>query len=151
MLRETVRGALAGAAGTTALHAATYLDMLVRARPASSTPEQAVERAADAGGLTIPGQGEHRDNRVNALGALTGIATGVGVGAAYGLLRGFGLRPPVLAGAALTAALAMAVGNGPMAALGVTDPREWNSADWWSDVLPHLGFGLVTALAYDQE
>ncbi|MCP9968874.1 hypothetical protein LUX57_29935 [Actinomadura madurae] len=41
------RGLAAGAAGTTALNLVTYLDMAVRGRPASSTPEQSVERLAD--------------------------------------------------------------------------------------------------------
>ena len=38
-----LRGAAAGAAGTTALNAVTYLDMTVRGRGTSSTPEQTVE------------------------------------------------------------------------------------------------------------
>ncbi len=37
-------GAAAGAAGATALNALTYVDMAVRGRPASSTPETTVER-----------------------------------------------------------------------------------------------------------
>ena len=37
-----LRGAAAGAAGTTALNVVTYLDMAVRGRPASSTPERTV-------------------------------------------------------------------------------------------------------------
>jgi hypothetical protein len=35
MFKGLARGAAAGAAGTTALNAVTYLDMAVRARPAS--------------------------------------------------------------------------------------------------------------------
>jgi hypothetical protein len=36
-------GAAAGAAGTAALNAVTYVDMTVRGRPASDTPERTVE------------------------------------------------------------------------------------------------------------
>jgi len=148
MMRQLLRGAAAGAAGTTALNAVTFLDMVWRARPASSTPQDTVEKAAEQAHLAVPGQGEDRDNRVSALGSLTGLVTGVGVGAAYGVVRALGLRPPVWAGALLTAGAALAGSNGPMTALGVTDPRTWGTADWVSDVGPHLVFGLVTALAY---
>jgi len=149
MMRSVLRGAAAGAAGTTALNAVTYLDMAVRARPASSTPQDTVEKVTAKAHLDVPGEGDDRDNRVSALGALTGLATGVAVGAGYGLARGLGFRPPVLAGALVTAATAMIGANGPMAALGVSDPREWAAADWASDVVPHLAYGLVTAWTAD--
>ena len=48
MLSALLRGALAGAAGTTALNAVTYLDIAVRARPASETPQRAVKAVAGA-------------------------------------------------------------------------------------------------------
>ncbi len=87
--------------------------------------------------------------RVSALGALTGIASGVGVGAALGLVRGLGWRPgPVVS--AVVATLGALVGtNGPMTALGVTDPRTWPLESWVSDVVPHLGYGAVTAAVLD--
>lgn len=50
-LRGLMAGAAAGAAGTTALNAVTYLDMAWRARPASQTPEQAVEKLAERAGV----------------------------------------------------------------------------------------------------
>jgi hypothetical protein len=31
-----------------------------------------------------------------------------------------------------------------MAVLGVSDPRTWSAADWISDVVPHLAYGVVT-------
>ena len=43
MIKGLIRGALAGAAGTTALNAAGYADMAWRGRPSSSTPKQAAE------------------------------------------------------------------------------------------------------------
>lgn len=149
MLREAGRGALAGAAGTTALAAVTYLDMAARARPASRTPEESVERLSGAVGVRLPGDDDARDNRVSGLGALTGIATGVAVGTAYGLLRALGVRPSRPVAALGISAVAMLAANGPMAALGVSNLRQWASADWAADALPHLAYGLVTALAYD--
>ena len=139
-----VRGAAAGAAGTTALNAVTYADMAVRGRPASSTPEQTVEKLAQAAHIEVPGDDETRSNRLSGLGPLTGIATGVGVGAVAGLLaRGTRLPTPALAG--VVGAAAMLGSNGPMTALGITDPRTWSASSWVSDVVPHLAYGVVTA------
>lgn len=146
---ELLRGAAAGAAGTTALNAATFLDMTVRGRPASTTPQQTVEQVAGRLRVEVPGDAEHRDNRVSGLGSLTGLATGVAMGAALGLARAGGLRPSVPVAAASVAALAMAGANGPMAALGITDPRSWAMTDWLADVVPHLAYGLATAWTLD--
>jgi hypothetical protein len=44
----------------------------------------------------------------------------------------------------LVGAAAMAATDGSMAALGVSDPRKWTTADWLSDVVPHLAYGAVT-------
>ncbi len=137
-------GAAAGAAGTSALNLLTYMDMAVRARPASSTPEDTVERLAGAAGIRIPGEGETRRNRVSALGALAGIATGVGVGALAGPLAAK-LRLPLPALSVLLGTAAMAGSNVPMTALGVTDPRTWGAVGWASDVIPHVAYGTVTA------
>jgi len=30
--------------------------------------------------------------------------------------------------------------------LGVTDPRTWGLVGWISDLIPHFGYGVVTAL-----
>jgi hypothetical protein len=70
-----LRGAAAGAAGTTALNAVTYLDMAWRARPASSTPSDSVDEAVARMPVDAPGQGDDRDNRISAVGELTGLAT----------------------------------------------------------------------------
>jgi hypothetical protein len=43
LMLGVLHGAAAGAAGTTALNAVTYLDMLIRARPESTTPGQVVD------------------------------------------------------------------------------------------------------------
>jgi hypothetical protein len=49
------RGAAAGAAGTTALNAATYLDMAMRGRSTSSAPQDLVKAAADRAGTRAGG------------------------------------------------------------------------------------------------
>ena len=88
-----LRGALAGAAGTTALNAATFADMALRARPASSTPEQTVERGAEIVGLPLPDDPDRRQARESGLGSLLGAAVGVGAGAALGAMRGLTGHP----------------------------------------------------------
>jgi hypothetical protein len=142
--RALLAGAAAGAAGTTALNAVTYLDMALRGRAASSTPEDTIDRLAGIAGTTIPGEGEVRQHRVSGLAALTGLMTGVGVGALAGLLT-TRLRLPLPMLSVLIGAAAMAGSNIPMTALGVTDPRTWNATGWISDVIPHLAYGTVTA------
>ena len=139
------RGAAAGAAGTTTLNAVTDLDMALRARPASSTPEDTVERLSGSAGVAIPGDEEQRGNRLAGLGPLSGILAGVGAGVVLGVLRAAGWRPPFVAGAAAASAVAWLAGNGPMVALGITDPRDWSLSDWASDLVPHVAFGVVTA------
>ena len=142
--RSLVAGAAAGAAGTTALNLVTYLDMTARGRGPSSTPEDTVEKLSDLVHVDVPGADDTRDNRVSALGALTGIVSGIGVGALLGAARGLGWRPgPVVTGVAATVGALLGT-NGPMTVLGVTDPRTWPLGSWVSDVVPHLGYGAVT-------
>lgn len=144
--RGLLAGAAAGAAGTTALNAVTYLDMAARGRPASSTPRQAVEKITEVTGTDIAGEGETRENRKSGLGPLIGAATGVGVGALAGLLLApLPVRlPRPLLGLALGAA-AMAGSDVPMTRLGITDPSSWTAGGWAADVVPHLAYGAVTA------
>ncbi len=143
--RGLLLGAAAGAAGTTALNAVTYLDMAFRGRPSSSTPQDTVERLVKKAQLTIPGDHQARKNRVAGLGPLTGLAAGVGVGAVLGLARSGGLRPGLAASGVAATVGALIASNGPMTALGVTDPRTWALTDWVSDVIPHFAYGAVTA------
>ena len=148
MMREIWRGALAGAAGTAALNATTYLDMTLRGRPASGTPEKSVERLSETTGVPVPGDEQAHANRLSGLGALSGIATGVTVGAAYGLLRSVGVRLPVWAGALVAGGGAMLAANAPMAAAGVSHPSEWSGTDWLADAVPHAAYGAVTAATF---
>jgi len=142
-LRDGLRGAAAGAAATTALTAATYLDMVVRGRPASTTPEETVERLSRVTGIAVPGHGRARQARVSGLGGLGGTAAGVVTGVVLGVLRGRGMRLGPVAGAAVAGAAAMLAGNGAMSGLGVSDPRTWSAEDWAADLLPHLAYGVV--------
>jgi hypothetical protein len=142
-MRALITGLIAGAAGTTALNAVTYLDMASRARPASNMPEQSVERLAELTGVDL-GEGEEAANRRAGLGPLLGYATGIGTAVGYALFvrRRRGVARSAIA---LTAA-AMAGSNLPMTLLGLTDPRRWSATDWVSDVVPHAAYGLVGAL-----
>jgi hypothetical protein len=142
-LKKMLKGAMAGAAGTTALNAVGYGDMALRGRPASSTPAQVVEQLARRACLTIPGTGHARQSRLEGLGALAGIATGVAVGAAAGQWQGAVRRLGPLAGPAAISGAAMLATDLTMAVLGVSDPRTWDAASWLSDVVPHLVFGAV--------
>jgi hypothetical protein len=133
-------GAAAGAAGTTALNLLTYLDMAIRGRPASTTPEQTVAALARLLHVAIP------ENRLSGLGALTGLTAGIGVGVLLGLLRRFGWRPGKTVTAVAATVGALIGTNGPMTALGVTNPLTWGPVGWVGDVIPHLGYGAVAAL-----
>lgn len=167
MANRIVAGAIAGAAGVVALNAAGYLDMLLRGRPASDLPARVAGKLADEMGLPLDlnsdadsddddvselGDEDEPDapaNRREALGALLGLANGVGIGVCYGIARLILPRPPAwLAGTALGAA-AMAASDYPATRLGLTEPRDWTATDWASDVLPHMAFGVVTAIAFE--
>ena len=141
------RGLIAGAAGTAALNIVTYLDMAVRGRPASSAPEDSVQRLADLAGVDL-GEGKAAEHRRAGLGPLLGYATGLGVAVCYGLLVRRRLPRPVAAG--VLTALAMSGSNVPLALLGISDPRRWSAADWAADLVPHLAYGAVAATVDDR-
>ncbi len=154
MLGEALLGTAAGAVGTVALNAVTYGDMMVRGRPASSVPSQVAGQLIEKAGIDLSAQSEEQggptaQNRQSGLGALQGFAVGLGIGAVYGLVRlSLGDVSKVRAGVVLCLA-AMAASDGPAVALGVTDPRQWDLNSWLSDIVPHLAYGLATALSYD--
>ncbi len=132
------RGLAAGAAGTTVSNAVTYLDTAWRGRAPAGTAERVVDALfARAGRGAVGGQ------RRTALGALAGVATGLGVGVLASAGRSAGARFSVPAGAVVTGAVAMAAADGPAAALGVTDPRTWDAADWVAGAVPHLAYGAA--------
>jgi len=143
-----LHGAAAGAAGTTALNAATYLDMAVRGRGSSSAPQELVKAVADRADVEVPGEKEERDNRLAGLGPLSGIGVGVIIGAAAGLvlgaLRKRGFTPPAPIAVTLIGAAAMASSDVPLKVFGISDPSEWEAKDWAADAIPHILYGLVT-------
>lgn len=78
------RAIVAGAAGTTALNAVTYLDMALWARPAISTPQESVQRLADRVASTsakVRGPTTGRPVRGPLLGYVTGLVPAVAYGA----------------------------------------------------------------------
>ena len=132
------RGLLAGAVGTTLLNLASYADMALTGREASTAPAETAQRALDRLGVAAPSGGPAHD----AVGAVAGIATGLGVGVLAAGARRMGVRLPGPVGAAVVGALAMAATDAPMSALGVSDPRSRSAADWTRDVVPHLAYGV---------
>ncbi len=150
--RSVLRLALLGAAaaGTTALNTVTYLDMALRGRPSISTPEDTVQALSEVMHLPVPGAIETRSNRVQALGALTRLLAGVGIGALLGGARAAGWRLGLKAGSAAATVGALVGTNGPMTVLGVTGPRTWPASSWVADIVPHLAYGPVAAAVLDR-
>ncbi len=149
LAKAAAAGAAAGAAGTTALNLITYLDVALRGRASSSVPADLVERLAETAQVDIPGEDDTRSNRLSGAGALAGIITGTAVGAGYATTRAAGLRVPLPIAALVTGAAAMTCSDGPIALLGISDPRTWSWQDWASDIIPHAAYGLVTAACAD--
>lgn len=137
-----VHGAVAGAVGTVALNVTTYLDMLVRGRPASDLPADAMADLADQAGVDLRGDDEASANRREALGALGGLGTGVAVGIAASVLAPRLGRRRLWPAAVAVGAAAMAASDGPLIARGLTDPRQWGAAGWAADIVPHVAYGL---------
>ena len=142
-----LRGLAAGAAGTTALNALTYLDMALRGRPASTTPEQTVEsrRTRQIWTTSASRSGEPAFR----VGALLGIASGLATGVVYGAMRARWPRQNLLVMGAVAGAIANVGTTLPMTAAGITDPRQWPVSSWLMDLIPHLGYGVVTAWSYE--
>jgi xanthosine utilization system XapX-like protein len=154
MANSIVRGIVAGAAGTVALNIATYVDMALRARPASSTPSQLVAKAAQKANVALSPKGvgaddETAQNRESGLGALLGYVNGLGVGILYALLRDQFDDVPVSLASVGVGAAAMAASDVPLVSFQLTDPRSWGVSGWLSDAIPHLVYGLVTTAVYE--
>jgi hypothetical protein len=126
--------------------------MASRRRPESSVPAQVVEELTKrAGDLDRQEERapEKTENRKRAFGALSGYVVGLGIGALYGVSRGWLPRPSIwLAGSALGLA-AMAASDVPAIALGATNPKDWSASGWLSDLVPHLAYGLIAASTYE--
>lgn len=163
MLARILAGVGAGAIGSVALNITTYLDMVLRGRSASDVPARAAGKLADMAGVDLgdsssrQGAGETPDqlraraaaeSRRTGIGALLGYATGLGVGALFGLLSPMLRRLPLPASGMLLGAAAMAGSDVPTTSLGVSDPRRWGAPGWMADIVPHLAYGVFTALAF---
>lgn len=154
MIREILKGTVAGAVGTVALNVATYADMAIRGRPSSSAPAQMVSALVRFVGLAPAAQdGGRQDqtaqNRESGLGALLGYVNGLGTGIAYGLLRAQRDPVPIPLASISVGLTAMAASDVPLIALRVSDPKTWGVSGWLADVIPHLIYGLVTVTTYE--
>ncbi|MET8837107.1 hypothetical protein ABZV78_24775 [Micromonospora sp. NPDC004540] len=143
---SAVDGAIAGAVGSAALNVVSFLDMAVRGRPASSTPEQTAGRFADAAHVDL-GPEEKAANRRSGIGPVIGYGTGVAAGALFGLLAAR-RRVPLPLAVGLLGGGVMASSDGSIAALGISDPRTWRKVDWLSDLVPHLAYGAAAAATW---
>jgi hypothetical protein len=139
-------GVLAGAAGATALNLVTYMDQAARARPAGDTPGQTVNALADKAGIGVPGNADQRENRLEGLGPLAGLAVGLGVGAISGLLRGYTIKVPKAVAAVAIGLGAMGISDATMTALKVSNPKTWTPGSVAADAIPHLAYGAITTL-----
>jgi hypothetical protein len=154
-MRGLILGAIAGAAGTMALDMTSYADMALRGRASSGMPADVIRRLAAKVGiaeLSVPDDDadDATKNRRSALGALAGYKIGIMLGALYGLAsypsskdRGIVLRSLVLC------ALAMAASDVPATVLEATNPAEWGTSGWISDIVPHAAYGIVTAAVFE--
>jgi hypothetical protein len=154
MLRGALFGVVAGALGTVALNVATYADMAIRGRPSSNAPSKMVGMLAEKAGLPLSSQGkgsqdQAAQNRESGLGALLGYVNGLGMGAAYGLLRSRLDDVPIPLASTAVGLAAMAASDIPLVALGVSNPRTWGVSGWAADIIPHIIYGLVTVTAYE--
>jgi hypothetical protein len=154
MIRELLKGTVAGAVGTVALNIATYADMAIRGRSSSSAPAQMVGTLARFVGLAPATQdGEKQDqtaqNRESGLGALLGYVNGLGTGVVYGLVRSQLEEVPIPLASIGVGLTAMAASDVPLIALRVSNPKTWGVSGWLSDVIPHLIYGLVTVSTYE--
>ncbi len=142
------RAVVAGAAGTLALEATTYLDVAVRGRAPSEVPGRVVGRLASRAGIDAIAESRDDDNARNrrtGIAAILGYATGLGAATAATLAWSARRSVPLPAVALATGAAAMAMSDAGATALGVTDPRSWGVKGWIADVIPHLVFGFATA------
>jgi hypothetical protein len=154
MLRDALDGIMAGSLGTVALDMTTYADMAIRGRSASNAPSALVGTVVEKIGLPLSShknapQDQTLQNRKSGIGALLGYVNGLGVGALYGLLRPHLEDVPLPLAGLLVGATAMMASDVPLVALGISHPKTWGFSGWVADIIPHLFYGLATALSYE--
>jgi hypothetical protein len=145
-------GAVAGGAGSAALNLVTYVDMLLRGRPASSVPKADVQELEALASIPEPRCGAERkarSYRESAAGALIGYLVGIGIGTLSGALWPTIRHLPRPLAGVLVATAAIAGSDVPSVALATTDPRSWRPAGWIADLVPHAAYGFVTVAVVD--
>ncbi|MBC7374876.1 MAG: hypothetical protein H7323_12885 [Frankiales bacterium] len=147
LLTGLTSGMIAGAAGSTALNAFTYTQQALNGQPSGATPDQAAQAVIQSVGAEVPGTPDKKAARLEGLGPLSGLGVGLGLGALGGLLRAFGVKIPIGAAPVVLGLGAMAISDGVMTAVGITDPRSWTPKSVVQDGVPHLVYGAVTVLA----
>ncbi len=147
VLTGITSGMIAGAAGATALNIVTYVQQAIKGTPSSATPDQAAQAVVQAVGAEVPGTPDTRQNRLEGLGPLSGLAVGMGVGAIGGALRALSVKIPMPLAPVVLGLGAMALSDSVMTAVGITDPRTWTPSSVANDAVPHLTYGAVTVLA----
>jgi hypothetical protein len=144
MKTKLLDGLLAGAAGTAALNATTYADMVLRNRPPSELPQQMVDALAQKAGLPPP-----KEHRRTGLGALLGYADGFTAGTILGVIRPSIPNVPWYVAALGLAAFTMVMSEGTATAMGRANPRTWSATAWIADLVPRFIYGAVTTLTFD--
>lgn len=153
MATRLLWGAASGAVGTTVLNAVTYGDMLLRGRGSSGAPAQLAGKLAGYTGIDAlrnENDDEAAANRRSGAGALLGYASGVGIGVMYAAMRNGGGKVSPLGPGAMLGLAAMAASDVPLALTGTSDPRTWSRSAWLSDIIPHLAYGVATAITFEQ-
>ncbi len=147
-----LQGLLAGAAGTLALDVYTYLDMLLRGRPASELPSTVVEKLAQKAGIgSLAADGDVSKNRRAGAGALMGYGVGLTAGVVYGALRpGFVNWLPWPIAGLLLGATTLVASEGSATALGATDWSQWSIGEWFADIVPRTCYGVTVAYVTEQ-
>jgi hypothetical protein len=154
VLRNALKGLLAGAAGTVALDIASYTDMALRGRPASNVPSKLASTLAKMVHLPLSSQGGGAQNltaqnRASGLGALLGYINGLGAGVVYSLLRSQRDEVPLPLASTLVGLAAMAASDVPLVMLKVSDPKTWGVSGWLWDAIFHLIYGFATVATYE--
>ena len=98
-------------------------------------------------GADVPGDPDPKQNRLEGLGPLAGLAVGLRVGAVGGAVRALGIRILIGLAPVVLGLGAMTLSDSVMTAVGITDPRSWTPATVAQDATPHLVYAAVTVLA----
>jgi hypothetical protein len=133
------RGLVASVAGTAAMTVSSTVEMRLRGREASDAPGRAA-----AQGLRVRVRDDPATGRLARLGH---VMTGVGLGAARGVLGFAGLREP--AASALFLGLSLAPDAAGLPAVGIAPPPwRWPPVEIAVSLGHHAVFSLATGAAY---